>query len=46
MQNIHKTTLEKFDAVNTALTVEIYSAVKKAIKQMTKMIMKAQEESD
>jgi len=28
------------------LTVEIYSAVKKAIKQMTKIISKAQEESD
>ena len=46
VQQIHKTTLEKFDAVNKALSVEIYSAVKKAIKQMIKIISKAQEESD
>ena len=46
MQAIHKTTLDKFDEVNKALTVEIFSAVKKAIKQMTKMISRAQEESD
>ncbi len=32
VQAMYKTTLEKFDAVNKALSVEIYSAVKKAIK--------------
>jgi len=32
VQAIHKTTLDKFDEVNKALTVEIFSAVKKAIK--------------
>jgi hypothetical protein len=33
--------MDKFDAMNKALSVEIYSAVKKAIKQMTKIISKA-----
>jgi hypothetical protein len=38
--------MKKFDDINNALTVEIYQAVKKASKQMTKIVEKSREEQD
>lgn len=44
VDDMHKDNTDKFEEINKSITVEIYSAVKKAIKQMTKIIAKAQED--
>lgn len=41
-----KKTFERFEEMNKAINMEIYSAVKKGIKEMTKMITKAAEDNE
>lgn len=45
-EQMHQDTLTKFEDLNKAMSVEIYSAVKKAIKQMTQIVSKAQEDQE
>ena len=46
LSSVHKETLEKFEQLNQYITIEIYSAVKKGILQMSKIVSKAQEDTE
>lgn len=41
MDTMQQENRDKFEEINKSISVEIYSAVKKAIKQMTKIVTKA-----
>ncbi len=45
-EEFFKKTHERFEEMNKAINLEIYSAVKKGIKEMTKLITKAAEDSE
>lgn len=43
---MHQETTTKFEELNKALSVEIYTAVKKAVKKMTQIVKNAQEDQE
>ncbi len=45
-EEFFKQTHERFEEMNKAINMEIYSAVKKGIKEMTKLISKAAEDNE